>query len=229
MLAFGPYRVIGADTESDRILMPAYILQQLPVFRVTTNHWRWTLPAVLCLAITVSIGLSHLSSMLQRYGIKPWVSPVLLSAIYLIEMVTVFPLPASKPIWPTRPAPIAQELYRRSDIQVIFDRTPRRKWHQVTHGKRIVGGWLPRLDREVYAVSHDLENSIYRTQTADETHQRLGSLGIDAMILDGHRAVIVTRDPDHANRFAGELLVVESPSSGNEENAHEGISQHDDE
>ena len=48
------------EIERPNFPFPGAWLQGLPVFRLTTNHWRWTLPAGFCLVVAFALALTRL-------------------------------------------------------------------------------------------------------------------------------------------------------------------------
>lgn len=189
LLSLGPALKL-VDGEPTALPLPGAWLQQLPVFRLTTNHWRWTLPAGFCLVVAFALALARLSS--DRRAVAALVG------VFALEVALVWPLPSSKPLWEVAPHPIAFLLRDRSDVHAVLDRTDRRKLNQTVHGKAIALGWLPRLD--------------VRTQRANEAMIRacrgappgcLRRYGIDAVVRDAHTALLL--------REGGEAEILTAP------------------
>jgi hypothetical protein len=187
VLSMGPLLRVGAH----EIPLPGYALQTLPGFSMTTNHWRWTLPATFCFAIAASLALADR---------RRWVVPTVLG-VHLAELFLVFPLPFAKPLYDVAPAPIAAQLATLSDVRVVLDLTETPKLNQIGHGKRIVGGWLPRLDVETARATETFMRGFGSQPSVDAGIQYLGAAGVGAVITSRERAVIIGPDASAPGRF----------------------------
>lgn len=167
--------------------LPGALLQRLPGFDLTTNHWRYALAASLCLAIGFALGLSDLQRKLEarRPGLGRAL-PVALTAALALEVVTLWPFPLAKPLWEVRASPIALQLAARDDVHAIFDRSSRAKLNQTVHGKPIALGSLPRLAVEVRRVNRAMVRDC--DQQPPECVLRFG---IDAVVLDDTTALLL--------------------------------------
>ncbi len=188
LLSLGPALVL-ADGVPTPLPLPGALLQRLPGFELTTNHWRYALPAALCLAVAFALGLSALQRELEarRPGCARAL-PAALAALLAIELVLLWPFPLAKPLWEVRASPIAARLAARDDVHAVFDRTALAKLNQTVHGKPIALGWLPRLAVEVQRANRAMVRVC--DQEPPECALRFG---IDAVVLD-ERTALLLRD-----------------------------------
>ena len=177
LLALGP-ELRWTHERASGLPLPAAWLQELPVFRLTTNHWRWSYPAGFCLVVAFALALTHLR--LRRSQVA------LVAVVFLVEALWLWPFPLRKPLWDARTHPIAEQLRERRDVHAVLDRTDRRKLNQTVHGKAIALGWLPRMEA--------------RTRRANESMARhcrgappicLRRYGIDAIVRDPKTALLL--------------------------------------
>ena len=210
IFSLGPAVEIGGT----RVPLPGYLLQRLPGFSGTTNHWRWTLPALCCLAVAAGLSLASLQSYVRRKrwarGLHHAVVPAVL-VLHLAELFLVFPLPRSKPLFNPAPAPIATRLRDVDAVEVVVDITRRSKLNQIGHHKTIVGGWLPRLDKRFAAATQRFDHGLNRIESLPERVQFLGERGIQAVILDPERALILSPDKSAAGRYRATAITAEDP------------------
>lgn len=183
LFALGPWLVL-ADGVPTGIPLPAALLQRIPVFDLTTNHWRWILPVgfslTLLLALSLTGALAGRQDRLARAAI-----PLLVLA-WALEVLFVWPIPYPQSLTGVAPSPVAALLRDRSDVHVVLDRTDRRKLDQTVHEKPIVLGWLPRIDRETHRAGRDLVR-----RCSGEGFPCLRRAGIDAVVRDPHTAILL--------------------------------------
>lgn len=189
LLALGP-QVVVASGWVTQVPGPGALLQRLPVFDLTTNHWRWSLPAGLCLAVALARSLSAWERRLTASG-SPWGHALvpLLALAWAVEVAWVWPLPYPRPLWQVQASPVAALLRDRGDVSAVLDRTDRRKLNQMVHGKPIALGWLPRVTRETQQA-----NAAMVAACEEGGLPCLREHGIDAVIRDDHTAVLLDRD-----------------------------------
>lgn len=186
VLALGP-RLVLADGASVRL--PEHWLMSLPGFRFTTNHWRWTLPAQFCLTVAFALGLADLRGRVPAHRRAIAVAATL---ALVAEVALVFPFPLHRPLWPRPYDAISPTLRDDPSIDAVLDLRPRTKIRQTVHGKRIVGGWLPRVESESVERTQQLMDRI-RTSGPRQA-QLLGRLGIGAIVVDERTAFRIARD-----------------------------------
>jgi hypothetical protein len=184
-LALGPELKI-VDGAPLGIPLPARWLQTLPVFELMTNHWRWALPATFCFTTLFGLALTDIRRSLAERSGSGWLVPCVALA-FALEVVLVFPLPLSKPLWSVRPSAIAERLRGDSAIRSVVDRTRHPKLNQTVHGKPLALGWLPRLPASVRAANERLA-----ADCRELDPDCLERYGIDAVILDDERALRIT-------------------------------------
>ena len=189
LLALGPHPKWSSGLSFDAIPLPALWLQQLPAFEMTTNHWRWVLPASFCLCVLLARATTDLMALAREFRRERWV-PALVLAAYAAEVVLVFPIPLHKPLWDARPSPIAALLRDRTDIRAVLDRSGRPKLNQTVHGKAIALGWLPRMPVETRRAQARLVAECRGLEVPC-----LRRFDIDAVILDDTRAVVLRGSP----------------------------------
>jgi hypothetical protein len=199
LLSLGPFAVLGGV----RIPLPGYVIQSLPGFSGTTNHWRWSLPATFCLVLAASIGLRDLRRCSERVG--RWVLPVVLG-LHLLEVALLHPFPRVKPAWEPRPVPAALLVQYLEDVDVVLDASGCAQLNQMAHGKAILGGVLPRIDAEAVRASRRIWRELEVRETLREQLQYLGGLGVDAVIVDSDRVALIRPDPRRPGSFRGHWL-----------------------
>ncbi len=191
VLALGPLAADGAAS----LRLPGYWLQQLPGFRFMTNHWRWSLPAVLCLCVTASLGVAALR---QRW----W--PRALAVAFLAEALLVVPLPVAKPLLDAAPRPAALLLRDQPAVHAVLDLGPAAKLNQIVHGRPIVGGWVARLDAAAAAKTDELVRGFFALGDLQSAYGYLAARGIDGVITNDGQAVVIERGAD--GRWLGRVL-----------------------
>ena len=206
VLALGPHARVGGSL----VPLPGYLVQKLPVFSMTTNHWRWTLPAMLCLSVAAGLALTEMRVRAARRSPR-WAALVvpLVFCLHVAEVFLVFPVPPRKPLYDLRSAPAALRLATMDDVKVVLDLSPAPKLNQITHGKRIVGGWLPRLDVRTARATEDLMRRVDEGGTPQARVQRLGEAGVQAVIWDSRRLLLISADPSHPGTFESREIDVE--------------------
>jgi hypothetical protein len=189
VLALGP-QLRFTDASVPGLALPSAWLQTLPVLRLTTNHWRWVLPAGLCLALAFSLAATELTRRAEaaRAGAARLVL-LGLGAALALEVAFVWPLPRAKPLWRVQPSPIAERLRDREDVHAVLDRSGRRKLNQTVHGRPIALGWLPRLDLRTQQANEAMVRAC-----AGEPPACLLRYGIDAVIRDDETALLLRED-----------------------------------
>jgi hypothetical protein len=189
LLALGP-RIVWAQGLSSRIPLPGTLLQRLPAFDLTTNHWRWSLPGGFCLAVALALSFGALERRLAAFR-PAWARAALplVVALWALEVVWVWPLPYPRPLSEPRASPVAELLRGRSDVHAVLDRSGHRKLNQMVHGKPIALGWLPRLDLETQRANEALVAAC-----GERGPECLRRYGIDAVIRDDHTALLLDDD-----------------------------------
>lgn len=182
-LALGPVLKLSDGLQTG-LPLPARWLQQLPVFELTSNHWRWALPAGFALTVAFALGLSGL---MQRFRARELAFGV--GTAFALEMLLVWPFPWRKPLWDVHPSPVAELLRDREITGAVLDRTPRRKLNQTVHGKPIVLGWLPRIDVETERADVEMLSAC-----RDRPPQCLLRHGIGAVVRDDDTALLLRED-----------------------------------
>jgi hypothetical protein len=180
LLALGPFWELGSGAT---FRLPEYWLLQLPGFSFITNHWRWSLPGTFCLAVAFSLALADLFRFAprRRRGLAAAVG-----FAFALESVLLFPFPWPRPRWSLPRDPISHLLRDIDSIHTVLDFRRRAKMNQLVHEKRIVGGWLPRVERSSVEATQVLMAG-FRKHKADPANY-LGGLGIDAVIVDERTA-----------------------------------------
>jgi hypothetical protein len=199
ILSLGPFATPGGV----QIPLPGYLIQHLPGFSGTTNHWRWSLPAIFCLILAASIGMSELRRRLGRPGAL--LLPALL-ALHLLEVGWVHPFPRVKPAWAPRPTPAALLVQHLDDVEVVLDLSGCAQLNQIWHGKVLVGGVVPRIDADAIHASRRIWREFEARATLEEQIQYLGELGVDALILDSERVAVIRPDASPPASFRGRWL-----------------------
>ncbi len=188
VLALGP---VWEPEPGTSIRLPEAWLLPLPGFSFLTNHWRWSLPGGFCLAIAFSLALSDLfrAAPQRRRGLA-----AAAGLAFALESALLFPFPWPRPLWPLRPDPISHQLRNMDSVNTVLDFRRRAKINQIVHEKRIVGGWLPRV--EVTSVEATQALMAGFRENKARPSQYLGTLGIDAVIVDDHTAfrIVPVRD-----------------------------------
>lgn len=173
-----------ADGVSTALPLPAHWLQRLPVLDLTSNHWRWALPAGFSLTVAFALGLSALMQRLRARELAFGVGTA-----FVCEVVLVWPFPWRKPLWDVHPSPIAEVLRDREIAGAVLDRTPRRKLNQTVHGKPIVLGWLPRIDAETERADVEMLSAC-----RGRPPQCLRRYGVGAVVRDDETALLLRED-----------------------------------
>ena len=189
VLSLGPLLKLS-DTVQTGVPLPAAWLQQLPVFQLTTNHWRWTLPAGFCLVLAFSLALTDLLRRADAHRARSGrLLVAALAAAFALEVAFVWPLPLAKPLWEVRASPIAELLRDRDDVSAVLDRSGRRKLNQTVHARPIALGWLPRLDAETQRANEAMVRAC-----AGEPPACLRRYGIDVVVRDDETALLLRED-----------------------------------
>ncbi len=188
LLALGPELKL-VDGAPIGVPLPARWLQELPVFALMTNHWRWMLPATFCFTTLFGVALTDGARVARERRLpgRAWLLPGVGLALVL-ETALLLPLPRVKPLWPVRPSPIASKLGEHPEIRAVVDRTRHPKLNQTVHGRPLALGWLPRLPASVRAA-----NERFAADCRDLEPQCLERHGVDAVILDDERALRIVR------------------------------------
>ena len=195
VLALGPFA-----GEGEQVRLPGWWLQHLPGFRFLTNHWRWSLPAVLCLSVAAAMGIAAArggaatdgSAVARRWR---WLVPAL-SALLLSEVVLVAPLPLAKPLLSVRPTAAARLVRDEPGVHAVLDLGAAPKLNQIVHGKPIVGGWVARLPADVAAKSDELLRGFFALRDPQAAYEYLAERGIDGVITGDGQAVVIERGGD---------------------------------
>ena len=207
LLSVGPFLNLSVGGTSFTVPLPDYLLHQLPGFAFMTNHWRWSLPGTFCFTIAFSIALADVSRFAEkrRASTGRWIIAVALS-VFISESFLLFPFPVEKPTLKLRPTPIAHALKDEPAVKVVVGGEG--KLDQMIHGKAIVGGWLPRLDTETRKRTERLWGEISRRRGSALINY-LGQLGVSALVVNPHQAVIITADEARPGTFKGVALRVD--------------------
>jgi len=131
---------------------------------------------------------------------------------FALELALVFPFPWPRPIWSRPPDPISHELRSIESIHTVLDFRRRAKLHQMIHEKRIVGGWLPRVELRSVEATRELMAGVRANTSADY----LGQHGIDAVVVDDRTAFRIA--PVRGRPGAFRQVPLPAPSAGETRN-----------
>jgi hypothetical protein len=207
LLSLGPFVAEpGSADFGAGVRLPWSFLESLPGFDFMTNPWRWSLPALFCLAIAFSFALSDCARVLARHRqIRERSLAGAVAALYLAEIWLLFPVPRQKPLLGIEVAPIARALAAEPGVRAVYDPGPLSKLKQIIHGKAIFGGWLPRIEQEnAFATGVIRQELAGFALTDPRVADVLGARGFDAIILDRNQALILS--PIEPGHFATRLL-----------------------
>jgi hypothetical protein len=190
ILALGPQLEFDSG---DVWRLPGYWLMELPGFRFITNHWRWTLPVHFCGAIALALAAADL---LRRFPAQRLAIAVGATVFLTAEVWLIFPFPHEKPRWSRPYDALSWVLREDAELEAVLDLRPRTKIRQLVHGKRILGGWLPRVD---VANAENTRALMDRLRASGDDQPRvLHELGIGAVVVDEQTGYRVVRNPQGA-------------------------------
>jgi len=214
LLSMGPCLKLSDTAVLTSVRLPGYYLQQLPIVSFLTNHWRWMCPAMICLTQAAAIGLTDVVAALERTCRRRaiWVSACAL-ALFVAELVLVFPFPPRKPLWIVAPPPIALRVAQLEEVNAVMDTNRLPKISQIAHGKAIVAGWLPRLDLSTAQRTSRLLNSFRECENFEDRVRFLGRRGVNVWVLSDSSAVVIKRSESAAGEFVGSIIYASAPNA----------------
>jgi hypothetical protein len=200
VLSLGPVlRVAGQVTE---VPLPYALLKDLPVLSWNRTPARLNQTAMLAVAVLASYGTAALFERRVRAPRQIWVA-LLLVVVILFDYIVMFPWPVAPATAPPFCHWLAEAPTEGAVLDLpVWDYTANNlyMWHQMTHDRPIVGGYLYRRSSEAEDAMAELE----RLAMPDGDPEALAGKGVAYVVL--HREFLSGEEERSLIRFLeGEL------------------------
>ena len=210
VLALGPYAEVGRA----RVPLPGWLLAQLPGFSALTNPWRFALPAGLCLVLPAALGASALLRAADRRRRGAGLAFACgLAFLHLLDVGKAPPFPTAMALWREQPAPAALALRDDPERYAVLDLSGHPKRNQRTHGKPIVSGWLPRVERDVADRTAAFVARVRRAPPAERA-DLLGRAGVGAVVQSDTHGWRIRPDPERPGHYRQDPIALPADRGG---------------